>query len=109
MARHGVRFGAHTCRHERLSRMSAEQAQREIAQSKEDVEMIIGESVTTFAYPNGRKGDFTDANVAAVRACGFRAAATTFHGANTLSQDPFMLRRIGLGDWAPAELALRMS
>jgi peptidoglycan/xylan/chitin deacetylase (PgdA/CDA1 family) len=109
MADYGVAFGAHTVSHQILSSLSPQAAEAEIAVSKAQIEHITGRRATAFAYPNGRVGDFTDASVAAVRACGFHSAATTIHGANPPEQDRFRLRRIGLGDWTPAELALRMS
>jgi peptidoglycan/xylan/chitin deacetylase (PgdA/CDA1 family) len=109
MADHGVAFGAHTVSHAILSALSPEAAASEISVSKAHIEQLTGREATAFAYPNGRAGDFTDANVSAVRACGFRCGVTTIHGANAPTRNPFLLRRIGLGDWTATELAIRMS
>jgi peptidoglycan/xylan/chitin deacetylase (PgdA/CDA1 family) len=109
MADHGVAFGAHTVTHAILSALSPHAAASEISRSKAQVEELAGREAIAFAYPNGRRGDFSDDDVAAVRACGFRCGVTTIHGANAPAQDPFLLRRIGLDDWTAVELAIRMS
>lgn len=109
MADHGVAFGAHTVTHPILSALSPKAAATEIAVSKAHIEEMTGREAIAFAYPNGRAGDFTADNVAAVRTCGFRCGVTTLHGANDSARDPLLLRRIGLGDWTATELAIRMS
>jgi len=49
----GITFGAHTVNHTILTNIPLEQAKQEIAQSKMDIENILGKEVNTFSYPNG--------------------------------------------------------
>lgn len=53
MANYGISFGAHTVTHPHLTKLSEDNAFHEIAQSKKDIEDIIGQEVTSFCYPYG--------------------------------------------------------
>jgi peptidoglycan/xylan/chitin deacetylase (PgdA/CDA1 family) len=48
-----VEFGSHTMRHPRLTKVSAEEARWEIAESKRRLEADLGREVRAFAYPYG--------------------------------------------------------
>ena len=50
----GIDFGAHTITHPDLTRLSPEDAAREITASREVIERALGAPVTAFAYPYGR-------------------------------------------------------
>ena len=50
----GFEIGAHTVTHRPLPALSAEEARREILESKAMIEDRLGRPVTTFAYPFGR-------------------------------------------------------
>ena len=91
-ALHGVlSFGAHTRTHPELPRVSPEQARREVAGSKEELEAALGVPVTTFAYPHGEMSpDVRDVVVAT----GFAAACSTRPGRNRPAEDGFALRRV---------------
>lgn len=70
----GLEVGAHTVTHPDLSTTGYEQALAELTGSKEELEEVIGDAVTSAAYPYGA------ANEAALRACrdaGFEAACRT--------------------------------
>jgi peptidoglycan-N-acetylglucosamine deacetylase len=66
-------IGAHTVTHPSLPAISAEQALREIVESKVKLEQITGSAVNTFCYP---RGDYTDLDVQLVKVAGFRYART---------------------------------
>ncbi len=51
-----VDFGAHTRFHPILPRCDDDEAWREIAESKRDLEALLGRPVSHFAYPNGDYG-----------------------------------------------------
>ena len=76
LAAAGVELGAHTVTHPDLSTLDHAECLREMVESRDEVERITGQKVTTFAYPFCRYGD---AAVAAARDAGF-AAAVTCHG-----------------------------
>lgn len=102
----GFDIGAHTVRHPILNECGDAEAIREIGQSKEIIESILGEKITAFAYPNGRPGkDYSYKHVQAVIKCGFQVAFSSTAGVATKDSDFFQLPRTTL--WP--ERRLRMS
>ena len=82
MASMGMQIGAHTVTHPILSRLNDLEAENEIAQSKSDLQDLLGQPVTLFAYPNGKpRLDFGARDVALVAKLGFDAAVSTAYGA----------------------------
>ena len=53
MSAAGCEIGAHTVTHRQLSKLSHDEARREILESKTEIENRLGRAVTTFAYPFG--------------------------------------------------------
>jgi len=94
LAAGGMTIGAHTVSHPILTRVSQEQAQQEILQSRQLLEERVGIPVRHFCYPNGRAQDFSPEIERMVEASGYRSACTTIRGINTLRSDRFALRRI---------------
>ena len=100
MHREGVAFGSHTVTHPVLSKLRADEARREIEESKHEIERQIDSRVATFAYPNGSRRDFDGTTKRILGELGFSAAVTTIYGSNTASPesvpDPLELKRMGL-------------
>ncbi len=84
-------IGSHTRTHRDLTTLSAAEAEREIAGSKEELERALGVSVSAFAYPFGGSGPELRA---LVERAGFLAARGTRPGRNRPATDPFDLRWI---------------
>ena len=93
MRRDNISFGAHTCSHPILSTISPEANESEIIGSKLVIERELEETVTLFAYPNGRKGDYGDPAKSALTKGGFACAVTTNPGVNSATQDRFEMCR----------------
>jgi peptidoglycan/xylan/chitin deacetylase (PgdA/CDA1 family) len=91
----GIRFGAHTVTHPILTRISLEEAWKEIKESKEVIESVIGTPIELFAYPAGTPADFNEPIKHLVRRAGFAAAVTTVFGFNSRHTDPCALHRGG--------------
>lgn len=90
----GMLIGAHTVTHPILAACSDEKAWSEIKTGREQLELILGERVGLFAYPNGKPGtDYTHQHVEMVARLGFDAAVSTSWGANQASSDRFQLLR----------------
>jgi peptidoglycan/xylan/chitin deacetylase (PgdA/CDA1 family) len=90
MAGAGVWIGAHSRTHADLPSCSDGELEREVRGSREDLEDLLGEPVTRFAYPAGRH----DARVrAAVAAAGFRSAVLSSRGWARAAQDPYRIPR----------------
>jgi peptidoglycan/xylan/chitin deacetylase (PgdA/CDA1 family) len=97
MAANGIDMGAHTQSHPILTRVSVEQARREITGSKAQIEAEINRPVTTFAYPNGTPPDFNPTLQDILIKTGFEAAFTLVPGPTRPSevrQTPMAIRRI---------------
>jgi peptidoglycan/xylan/chitin deacetylase (PgdA/CDA1 family) len=75
-----VEFGAHTVSHALLSCLSASDARNEIAESRHDLEDMLGDEVRHFAYPYGSFSEAGSREFALCRALGFETAVTTSIG-----------------------------
>lgn len=92
----GMEIGAHTVRHPILSRLNAFDARVEVQASKAYLESLLQDSVSSFAYPNGKYGkDLTLRDVEIVRESGFDVAVTTDWGAVTTTSNSLALPRVG--------------
>jgi len=67
-------IGAHTTNHVYLDRISKEEAKKEIEQSKEELELIIGRPVKGFCFPGGK---FRKAHLNIISQAGYSYARTT--------------------------------
>jgi peptidoglycan/xylan/chitin deacetylase (PgdA/CDA1 family) len=90
MRRRGVSFGAHSRTHRRLVGLSAQEARAEVCGCKAEIEQVLGEPVTTFAYPFGLSNP---AVREAVATCGYALAVAVDNG----SEERFNLRREPVG------------
>jgi peptidoglycan/xylan/chitin deacetylase (PgdA/CDA1 family) len=104
-----VEIGAHTVTHSLLSAAPASVQEREIRQSKAYLEEIFGSPVTSFAYPFGKQGDYTEQTVAIVREAGFSCACSNFAGVVSHATDHFQMPRVYAMDWGGEEFAKRLS
>lgn len=89
----GMEIGGHTRHHCRLAEIDAAQLPDQIRGCREDLEQILGEAVTSFAYPYG---SHTDQVVAATRDAGYQVACTTHAGPAFVDGDLFKLRRLAV-------------
>lgn len=85
------RFEPHTVTHPNLLDVDDEEATREIADSKRELEERLGRATSVFCYPAGL---FGPRERALAEAAGFRFAVSCEPGVNDASTDPFALRRI---------------
>jgi len=85
-----LRFEAHTVTHPNLLLLSDEDARREIAGSKRDLERRLERPVEAFCYPAGLFGERERTLVAQA---GFRTAVSCEPGINFGGSDRLMLRR----------------
>jgi len=67
----GFEIGAHTVTHHVLSRLNLRDLAREVVECKNVLEEILGEEVTSFAYPKGR---YNTEVIAQVKAAGYHGA-----------------------------------
>jgi peptidoglycan/xylan/chitin deacetylase (PgdA/CDA1 family) len=107
--RHRMDIGAHTITHPILTRLSNDAARHEISRGKRELEMMIGETVHLFAYPNGAPGqDYRPEHAAMARDCGFTAAVSTAWGAASAASDRFQLPRFTPWDRTRMRYGMRL-
>ncbi len=100
LSQNGIEMGAHTESHPILTSVPLERAEQEIINSKRRIEAEIGKPVLSFAYPNGRLSDFSNAIKEVLRREGIEVAFTLIPGPTRLSsakRDPLGIRRIFVG------------
>ena len=103
-----VTIGAHTVDHVRLRDRPAREQQDTISGSKRELEQSIGRTVSHFAYPFGRRDDFDDRSVDAVRSAEFDTACTAIPGMAHSSTDPYRLPRRMVMDWGRLRFRVQM-
>jgi peptidoglycan/xylan/chitin deacetylase (PgdA/CDA1 family) len=106
----GIEIGGHTVNHPILHVLSDAEAEREIAQGRQQLERLTGRPVEYFAYPNGRPGqDYGARDVELVRRLGFKGAVSTASGVASAQSDPFQLPRFTPWDTSPARWLARLA
>jgi peptidoglycan/xylan/chitin deacetylase (PgdA/CDA1 family) len=72
-----VEFGAHTVSHANLRALEVEEARREMAASRRDLEEVFGQPIRHFAYPYGKPHAAGPREFALCRELGFTTGVTT--------------------------------
>jgi len=103
-----VEFGSHTVTHPFVSRLSEEDARAELGNSKKRIEEELGGTVASFAYPNGKRADYSAEALAVLDACGYALALTTEKGVNDRHTPRLELYRLGTVDLPAYVLAVRL-
>ena len=89
----GMEIGSHTDSHVRLTDTDDAHLQLELNRSRAILEDVLGEAVTSFAYPYGA----WDKRCAdAVKLAGYASACTTQTGWALRDNDPYRLRRLSV-------------
>jgi peptidoglycan/xylan/chitin deacetylase (PgdA/CDA1 family) len=94
-----VEIGAHTVTHPMLARLPVTAQQQEVDCSKASLEEVVGQAVTSFAYPYGSSATYTHDTVTAVRAAGYASACAWPQSCVWQASDVFQLPRVAVRDW----------
>ena len=89
----GHEVGSHTHTHANLAALSGEELERELRDSRAELERRLGRAPVHFAVPYGDRARFSPAVSAAARATGYETCLTAQRGRNLVSTDPYALRR----------------
>lgn len=95
LAAAGIEIGSHTLSHPYLPTLPLDQARREIAHSRADIERNLGRVVRYFCYPSG---DLGPRELRLVAEAGYEAAVSVAPGLNRGDFDPMQLRRTEITD-----------
>jgi peptidoglycan/xylan/chitin deacetylase (PgdA/CDA1 family) len=109
MAQGGLfQFGSHTHTHQILSRCPPERQVDELRVSRDVLRERLWKA-DLFAYPNGRRQDFTELTKKVLRQIGYRCALSTMSGLHAAKGDLFEVRRVNVGaDTSFEQFELRM-
>ena len=101
-----VMIGSHSATHRDMRRMSEAEAMRELAESKSQLERLIGRPVSLFSYPYGGHNDKLNALSAAA---GYERIFTNVPLLALQTPDEFVSGRVGVSpdDW-PIEFRLKL-
>lgn len=95
LADEGVEMGAHSMTHPQLDQVPLASARREIVESKDALEQMLGRPVTTFAYPHGHH---TRVIKELVAAAGYTSAAAVRNMFSHDHDDVFAVARLTVTD-----------
>lgn len=87
---HGIEFGAHSLSHPDFTKISLEEVERELVESKSVIEDKLGSSVETFAYPYGKFNN----DVKRLTAQNYAVACSTNLGKVKENSDFYSLERV---------------
>jgi peptidoglycan/xylan/chitin deacetylase (PgdA/CDA1 family) len=87
----GIEIGSHTVHHLNLAHSSIAIQEKEIRESKQTLESIIGKPVVSFCYPSG---GFTQETETLVKNAGYTSATTTKEGAFAPTDNLFEIPRV---------------
>lgn len=91
MQDYGICFESHTLSHPHLTSITAEEAQKEITESKTKLEQALGKPVKYIAYPYGQHNDQI---CEITQKAGYKAAVSTIFGTNQQNTDLYRLKRL---------------
>ncbi len=101
-----IEVGAHSVTHTNLHLLPTPSQEDEIMRSKAFIEELLGNQVTSFAYPFG---SYTSDTVAIVRKAGFNCACASSEDIVRSTTDRFQLPRFHIHDWNGEEFARKLS
>ena len=97
LRQHGLQFGSHTVNHPKLYQMEWNEIERELRDSKEEIERRLGERVTTFAYPYAypqTDSSFIERLTDLLAGSGYECCVTTRVGRAHIQDGVFSLKRL---------------
>jgi len=93
----GIRFGSHTVHHPELDQLPRKEVERELGESKAEIERRLGEGIATFSYPYAfpqGEGGFVPALREMLVEAGYSCCVTTELGRVKMGDDPYRLARL---------------
>lgn len=104
-----IKLGAHTINHPILSNESDNDSQKEIGESVSLLSELIGKEISSFAYPNGRKGnDYGDRELNFLNNSNIKLAFTTNPDHFSLKYGRYEIPRVGLTIGATKKLIYKI-
>ncbi len=105
LAQGGMSIGGHTVDHPILSALGREEAWLQIRRNRDELTSLVGSAPSTFAYPNGKPGDYAEEHVQMVERAGYSAAVSTTCAVATRHSNRYDLPRTGIWHRRPLRMA----
>lgn len=86
-------IGAHTVSHPKLDTLTQEEQYKEIAESKQNLETLLGHEICHFSFPHGAHNDDT---LAICHELGFETVVQSWGGPLRRGENPYPLPRINI-------------
>ena len=80
MVENGFSIRGHTCNHKILSSLTKDEIAKEISGSKHEIEKRLGITLSSFAYPGGKRNEYNSSCFQILEKCGFRQGISTIGG-----------------------------
>lgn len=110
LSQSGIEIGGHTHSHPILSRVSSEKAREEIFMNKEILEFLVGYSLKSFAFPNGKPQiDYDETHIRLAKEAGYEASVSTDYGVVTGRSNVYELPRFTPWDAKRLKFLVRMA
>lgn len=93
MLKNGIKFGSHTLDHVDLTKLSPQEIEYQLKESKKRIEVKLDCAVTGLAYPYGTYRHINKRITQIAKSVGYSWAVTAINGVNTKNTHPFKLRR----------------
>lgn len=90
----GFEVGAHSMSHPHLDKVSLDDCYKELSESRQKLEEVLGHEVRHMAYPFG---DYNERVITLVDECGYVTACTTEEGIASLNNDMLTYPRLNMG------------
>ena len=96
MLKNKFEFGSHTLTHVRTSSVDEKELEKEIANSKIQLEKSIKTNIDSFAFPKGKRSDIHPLAERYIKKAGYKAAFTTENGVIHQKCNRYDLNRLGI-------------
>lgn len=103
-----IEIGSHTITHTVLSSITDDLLESEILGSKKFLESILNKKITSFSYPFGDHGDFTNNEIEMVKNTEYLFACANYSGPVFIETDPYTLPRFLVRNWNIGIFAQKM-
>lgn len=100
----GFAIGSHTVEHPILARLSPQELDRELRQSKAAVQRQLDAECPWIAYPNGEADDVTEQVIQSAKQAGYKTGFMLTGRRNSRSTDPLRLDRVSVSARAPTRV-----
>ena len=95
-----ISFGSHTVTHPILSKLTNEELEYELIQSKQSIELNLEQEINSISYPNGNEDSYNKLVISKAKEYGYKIGFTYIPGNNPLPiRDNFTVKRLHIENY----------